>query len=187
MRSRGWFFSRNPLTGKGATASPLRRASGFTLLELLVVMVLFGLLVSLVSVNVAPDPRQDLNREAQRIGQLMAIAADESRIRQQPIVWEADLRGYRFVLLSGEEREIIAKDDLLRERKWSRPLTRIAVFDPGVLTEPSQILLSSGAPAVRRQVAREWVQPRWRLEMQNDIARVEVDFDENGRGLLATQ
>lgn len=150
-------------------------------------MVLFGLLVSVVSISVAPDPRQDLSREAQRIGQLMAIAADESRIGQQPIVWEADLRGYRFVRLKGDEREIIAKDDLLRERPWSRPLTRIAVFDPGVLDEPTQILLSPGAPAVRRQVAREWVQPRWRLEMRNDIAHVQIDFDENGRGELAAQ
>ncbi len=150
-------------------------------------MVLFGLLISLVSVSVAPDPRQDLTREAQRVGQLMSIAADESRIRQQPIVWEADLVGYRFVSQVGDERQLIVGDDMLRERRWSRPLTRIAVFDPGVMTAPSQILLSQGAPAVRRQVAREWVQPRWRLEMQNDIAKVEVDFDENGRGTLATR
>ncbi len=150
-------------------------------------MVLFGLLISLVSVSVAPDPRQDLTREAQRIGQLMSIAADESRIRQQPIVWEADLAGYRFVSQVGDERQLIVGDDMLRERNWSRPLTRIAVFDPGVITAPSQILLSQGAPAVRRQVAREWVQPRWRLEMQNDIAKVEIDFDENGRGTLAAQ
>lgn len=151
------------------------------------VLVLFGLLISMVSVSIAPDPRQDLAREAQRIGQLMAIAADESRIRQQPIVWEADLAGYRFVSQVGDERQLIVGDDMLRERRWSRPLTRIAVFDPGIVTAPSQILLSQGAPAVRRQVAREWVQPRWRLEMQNDIAKVQIDFDENGRGTLAAQ
>ncbi len=74
-----------------------RSAAGFTLLELMVVIVLAGILVSLVTINIAPDPRQQLQREAQRVGQLMALAADESRITQQPIVWEADLRGYRFV------------------------------------------------------------------------------------------
>ena len=165
----------------------LRHARGFTLLELLVVMVLFGLLISMVSINIAPDPRQDLSREAQRIGQLMSISADESRIRQQPIVWEADLKGYRFVSQVGGDRQLIVGDDMLRERNWSRPLTRIAVFDPGIITTPSQILLSQGAPAVRRQVTQEWIQPRWRLEMQNDIAKVEIDFDENGRGVLAAQ
>lgn len=163
------------------------RRAGFTLLELLVVLVLFGIVISIVTVSVAPDPRQDLSREAQRIGQLMSIAADEARIRQQPIVWEADLAGYRFVSESGGERKLIVGDDLLRERAWSRVLTRIAVFDPGVITSPSQVLLSPGAPAVRRAVAREWIQPRWRLEMQNDIARVEIDFDENGRGYVAAR
>ena len=168
----------------------LRRAvrdAGFTLLEMLVVLVLFGVLISIVTISVAPDPRQDLSREAQRIGQLMSIAADESRIRQQPIVWEADLSGYRFVSEGGGERKLIVGDDLLRERNWSRPLTRIAMFDPGVITTPSQILLAQGAPAVRRAVTREWIQPRWRLEMQNDIAKVEIDFDENGRGYVAAR
>jgi general secretion pathway protein H len=163
----------------------LHAHAGFTLLEMLVVLVLFGILISIVTVSVTPDPRQDLTREARRIGQLMSIAADESRIRQQPIVWEADLRGYRFVSEAGGERRLLTEDDLLRERAWSRPLTRIAVFDPGIITAPSQILLSEGAPPVRRAVAREWIQPRWRLEMQNDIAKVELDFDENGRGNVA--
>jgi general secretion pathway protein H len=172
------------LTGKRRRAA---RHTGFTLLELLVVLVLFGLLISIVTISVAPDPRQDLSREAQRVGQLMSIAADESRIRQQPIVWEADLKGYRFVSEAGGERKLIVGDDLLRERDWSRPLARIAIFDPGVITAPSQILLSQGAPAVRRAVAREWIQPRWRLEMQNDIAKVEIDFDENGRGYVAAR
>jgi len=160
---------------------PQRRVSlGFTLLELLVVMVLFGLLISIVTVSVTPDPRQDLVREAKRVGQLMSIAADESRIRQQPIIWEADLNGYQFVTRVAGERQLIVGDDLLRERRWSRPLSRIAVFDPEVIATPSQILLSHGAPAVHRPVAREWVQPRWRLEMQNDIAQVAIHFDENG-------
>jgi general secretion pathway protein H len=163
------------------------RTRGFTLLELLVVIVLAGILLSIVSVSVTPDPRQALAREGQRIGQLLALAADESRIRQQPIVWEADLHGFRFVTESGGERQLIAGDEILRERAWDRPLTTLAVFDLGG-QRPSQVLLGPGAPPVRVQIAREWVQPRWRLEMTNDVARVAVDFDENGRGnVVASQ
>jgi hypothetical protein len=29
------------------------------------------------------------------------------------------------------------------------------------------------------------VQPRWRLEMTNDLAQVSINFDENGRGDVA--
>lgn len=157
------------------------RRRGFTLLELLVVIVLAGILLSIVTVSVTPDERQQLTREARRVGQLFALAADEARIRQVPIVWEADLSGYRFVTEAGGERRLVTGDDLLRERQWERPLSRLAVFDLAG-DRPSQVLLGPGAPPVRIAVAREWVQPRWRLEMANELAEVNINFDENGRG-----
>lgn len=170
------------LLGRVAT----RRSAGFTLLELMVVIVLAGILVTLVTINITPDPRQQLQREAQRVGQLMALAADESRITQQPIVWEADLRGYRFVIESGGERRLLTGDDLLRERAWETPLTRLAVLDNGG-PQPAQVLLGPGAPPVRVAIAREWIQPRWRLELTSEDGAVRVDFDEVGRALLAIE
>lgn len=161
-----------------------RGAGGFTLLELMVVMVLAGILLMIVTVSVTPDPRQQLAVEGQRIGQLMALAADESRIRQQPIVWEADLNGYRFVSEAGGERQLLTGDDMLRERAWERTLKRLALVDAQG-GQPSQIVLGPGAPPVRITVAREWIQPRFRLEIANDIAEVAVEFDESGRGSLA--
>jgi general secretion pathway protein H len=168
---------RNPLS---ATA-----LHGFTLLEMLVVIVLAGILVSIVTISVTPDPRQALQREASRIGQLFAIAADESRIRQAPIVWEADVTGYRFVTEINGERRLITDDDLLRERQWERPLSRVAVYEAVGSNTPSQVVLGPGAPPVRVPIVREWVQPRWRLELTNDIAQASVAFDEAGRSNVA--
>jgi general secretion pathway protein H len=153
------------------------------LLEMLVVIVLAGILLSLVSINITPDPRQQLQREALRVGQLMGLAADESRIRQQPIAWEADLSGYRFVTEVGGERQLLTNDDLLRERRWDKPMSRVAVLDGGG-PPPAQVLLGPGAPPVRVAVAREWIQPRWRLELVNEDGAVQVDFDEAGRASL---
>jgi general secretion pathway protein H len=147
-------------------------------------MVLAGILLMIVTVSVTPDPRQQLAREGQRVGQLLALAADESRIRQQAIVWEADLNGYRFVSEAGGERQLLTGDDLLRERAWDRTLTRLALVDTQS-GQPSQVVLGQGAPPVRVLVAREWIQPRFRLEIANDLAQVAVEFDETGRGALA--
>jgi len=168
----------------GAAAIARSKAAGFTLLELLVVMVLAGILLMIVTVSVTPDPRQQLAREGQRVGQLMALAADEARIRQQAIVWEADLNGYRFVSEAGGERQLLTGDDMLRERTWDRTLKRLALID-GRGGQPSQVVLGPGAPPVRIPVAREWIQPRYRLEIENDIAGVAIEFDETGRGTLA--
>ena len=151
---------------------------------MLVVIVLAGILVSIVTISVSPDPRQQLQREAARIGQLFAIAADESRIRQETIVWEADLRGYRFVTEVQNERRLITGDDLLRERHWEYPLQRIAVYDPSG-GRATQLLLGPGAPPIRVPIGREWIQPRWRLELTSDLAQASVEFDESGRSDVA--
>lgn len=151
---------------------------------MMVVIVLAGILLSIVTINVTPDPRQQLQREAQRVAQLMGIAADEARIRQLPIAWEADLGGYRFVTEIGGERRLLTDDELLRERRWDKPMTRVAVLDGGG-PQPAQVLLGPGAPPVRVAVAREWVQPKWRLELVNEDGAVRVEFDETGRATLA--
>jgi general secretion pathway protein H len=161
-------------------------ARGFTLLEMMVVLVLAGILLSIVTISVAPDERQQLMREAERVGQLFALAADEARIRQTQIIWEADLRGYRFVTETGGERALITDDDLLRERAWERPLARLAIANPDTPDTP-QVLLGPEAPPLRWTIGREWVQPRWRLEMTNDVARVAVEFDETGHAAVAAR
>lgn len=161
---------------------------GFTLLEMLLVIVLAGILLSIVTVSVSPDPRQNLRQDAARIGQLFAVAADESRIRQAPILWEADLTGYRFVTEVNGERQLITDDDLLRERRWEQPLNRLAVFEGAAVDgngSATQVILGAGAPLVRVRVVREWIQPRWRIEMSTDSAQASVAFDENGRSDVA--
>ena len=159
-----------------------RHAPGFTLLELLVVLVLMAVAISLISISATPDPRQSLTEQARRLGLLLTLASDEARIRQQPISWEGDLNGYRFVSEAGGERQLLSDDDLLHERTWQRPLTLLAVSREGQLP---QALLSPDAPALRLPIAREWVQPRWRIEMADGSAGVAVEFDENGIGRVA--
>jgi general secretion pathway protein H len=157
---------------------------GFTLLELLVVIVLAGILLSVVTITVTPDDRQLLARDAERVGQLFALAADESRIRQQPMYWEADLNGYRFVTLKGGERQLVRDDDLLRERAWREPLQALALIQG---EDPKQVLLGPGAPPVRLAIGREWIQPPMRLELSTRSAQVAIDFDERGRGTVQSR
>jgi general secretion pathway protein H len=167
-----------------APPSAATRASrGFTLLELLVVIVLAGILLSMVTISVTSDERQQLAREAQRVGQLFALAADEARIRQLPIYWEADLAGYRFVTIIAGERRLIGGDDLLRERAWSEPLRSLALVPAGA-DRPSQVLLGPGAPPLRVAIAREWIQQPLRLELATASAQVAIDFDERGLGTI---
>jgi len=145
---------------------------------MLVVLVLMALLTGLLTISTRPDPHQALVLQAQRIGLLMNLASDEARMRRQPIDWEADLHSYRFVVESQNDRSTFAADDLLRERQWDPPLTRLAVVD--LSSGTSRALVNTEAPPLRVPTALEWVQAPWRLEMGNEFAAVAVEFDARG-------
>jgi general secretion pathway protein H len=69
---------------------------GFTLIEMLVVLMIMGLFVGLVSTITRPDDRALLRLEAERLSQLLDFAATEARLTGKSIAWTADVSGYRF-------------------------------------------------------------------------------------------
>jgi general secretion pathway protein H len=72
------------------------RASGFTLLEMLVVLLIMGLTVGLVTAIVRPDDRQLLRMEADRLAQLLDLASSEAQVAGTSIGWTSDGKSYRF-------------------------------------------------------------------------------------------
>lgn len=73
-----------------------RAGRGFTLIEVMVVLVIMGLFVGLVSSIVRPDDRALLRLETERLAQLLNLAAIESRLTGKRIAWTAEGSGYRF-------------------------------------------------------------------------------------------
>ena len=69
---------------------------GFTLIEILVVLMIMGLFIGLVSTITRPDDRTVLQLEADRLAQLLDFAANEARLTGRSIAWTADESGYRF-------------------------------------------------------------------------------------------
>ena len=100
--------------------------SGFTLLELLVVMVIAGIMLGVVSFNAMPSAHQALDNEARRIALLLQLARDEAIVRNSPVAFEADAEHYRFLQRTNNSWVAIEKDDLLRERAFQRgPVTML--------------------------------------------------------------
>ena len=90
---------------------------GFTLVEMLVVVLIMGILVGTISVKLQPGNSDTLRVEAERLAQLMELAAQESRITGHAIVWTSDGSGYRFWRQGSDDSwSEIRDDDLLRVR-----------------------------------------------------------------------
>lgn len=96
----------------------LKLSRGFTLLELLVVMVIAGIILGIVSFNAMPDERQKLQHDAQRIALLLQLARDEAIVRNRPIAFEAEADRYRFLLYEENTWKMLKQDDMLREREF---------------------------------------------------------------------
>jgi general secretion pathway protein H len=119
-------------------------AGGFTLLELLVVLVILGVAAGVVSLAAAPSEARIARQEAERIAALFRVAQDEARVRGRPVSWLADAHGYRFVI-GGKEPD--APDHPLRPRAWPFTVQQVTapvlVFGAEPLLPPAEIRIKT--------------------------------------------
>ncbi|WP_241074047.1 type II secretion system minor pseudopilin GspH [Achromobacter insuavis] len=156
-----------------------RRAAlerGFTLIELMVVLVIVGIATAALGLSIRTDPARQLRDDAQRLAESFAAAQGEARGDGRSIAWQADAQGYRFVrgawaldgavpLLDTTRVEDFARDPALRPRPWQAGPVRVSPAGPVLLTA-------------------EWFGPPWRLTLSNAAGQVDVQRDASGRFLV---
>lgn len=125
--------------------------AGFTLIEILVVMVLIAIVVSVASVRFQRDDRQILRDEGLRLAALLNHARDEAITTGVALGWQANGSGYRFVRRSSNrEWEDLGTDDVLRSRDLPAPIQLIGVEvgDRGSSSSAKGTGRSEGSPIV---------------------------------------
>ena len=92
-----------------------RAQRGFTLLELMVVVVLIGIILTFVVRSVGDGGRRDrIQREVQRIIALVELVGEESVLKSSVIGMRFEKQGYAFMHYDGEQWNEVAGDDLLK-------------------------------------------------------------------------
>lgn len=125
------------------------RSSGFTLIEILVVVVIVGIVsaVVLLSANLIDNDR-GLRQEARRLTSLIELAADEALLQGRDFGIEFVQGGYRFVEYDPyiERWFEIAGDELLRPRSLPDELRfELFIEDRRVLLAAEHSSLDAGA------------------------------------------
>ena len=94
------------------------RENGFTLLELLVVVVIVAILFTYTTLAIRSDSAEDIiKKEAQRMERLIELALEESILRGEEYGLEIYLDGYRFLRFTENQWLPLSDDKILRERE----------------------------------------------------------------------
>jgi general secretion pathway protein H len=100
------------------TACAISPIQGFTLIELMVVIVIIGILLSYASLAIRGRDHEDLIREeAQRFDRLVQLALEEATLRGEEYALEIYNDGYRFYRFEDNQWMPLENDHLLHERK----------------------------------------------------------------------
>ncbi len=156
------------------TSAPGNSERGFTLVEVLVVLVIVAIAASMVSLTVGRGDNR-LRGDAQRLADAFTVAQSEARSDGRPIRWLANGQGWSFERqgrLPGpnaeEDRPLppdrLERDEVLRPQSWS--------------TAPVALRLDPDRPLVFNT---EWVAAPVTLTLSAGDARVTLRRDAAGR------
>ena len=172
-----------PLISIRVSESGIKRPdAGYTLVELLVVLVVLGIMLGMVSLSAAPDPRARLNRDAERLETLFALAAEEAQLRARPIAWRADDKGYAFWMRDGTQWNVMDRDAQFRPRAWDAGPVRLTLATNDA-PRWSVNAASNGAADDGTSLAfpRDGLQASFVLQIEADGNRILLKSDGVGR------
>lgn len=145
-----------PTSATGADRRRRRARAGFTLVELMVVLVIIGLAAAAVVLTV-PPLQGSVRADAERLAARASLARDEALLQGRPISLVLDRRGYGFEQRRGAEWRAL-REPPFAPALWSgdvrpelpRGETRQRIsFDPLGAPEPAVVRLREGRTGVQ--------------------------------------
>lgn len=173
------------------------RASGFTLLEILVVIVLIGIIVSIATVAIGVLGRdREVEEQARRLWAVMSQGREEAELQGRDLGLYLDDKSYEFMIFDPQQAGwvTVADDDLLTRRELPPGLTlRLWLEAREVVLKPPRqptadelkkrlpqiVMIASGEIVpFELEIVREGSDVRWHVASRPDNTLVVEADDE---------
>jgi general secretion pathway protein H len=126
------------------------RTAGFTLIELLITIAIIGISAGLLSLSLRGDESRQLREEGERLAALFRMAQSDARVGGRPLVWQADVTGYRFL------SDAKLREELAAERHWSVNVQRVQtpriLFGREPVREPATLEIATAQHVLRLEL-----------------------------------
>ena len=117
-----------------------RSAKGFTLVEMLVVVIVLALSAALITLGMGHDGAAGLRQESDRLRSALEHAAQLAQWRRAPLLWEGDAAGYRFLSGNAEGQWQDETDDTLKRHALPEAM-RLRATGPAGDEAPLRLLM----------------------------------------------
>ncbi|MEI2417871.1 type II secretion system minor pseudopilin GspH [Orrella sp. JC864] len=148
---------------------------GFTLIEIMVVLVIIGITAGAVGLSISPSPERILRQDARQLAQQFEAAHQAVRTDGRLVAWRADGQGYRFTrgnwrlppggvvpeVMTDGALDDFSGNDALRPRSWRLTPTDASPAGPVVL-------------------GSEWIGQPWQLVLRHGQASVTIERAADG-------
>ncbi len=169
------------------------RSRGFTLIELMVVVIIVGLLVTFAVISMGDTAARRLEEETTRFASLLRLAADEAVLNIKDIGLEIDEQSYSFFVFDDQLRTWIPIDDTptLRTRQMKDGIRMELYMDDLEMelvgkTDPEDEEADPPSPQVLMLSSGEITPFELRFEMENLDKEVLLRALANGEVELLT-
>lgn len=126
-----------------------RNQVGFTLLEILVVLILLGIILSVAVLSVGGSKEREIEQEVQRMVQLIHLAKEEAILNRQELAVKFSPNAYEFLRLENEDWIPYTDNRLFYQREFGEEY-ELRLLQDGISVSLQEedaglvLLLSSG-------------------------------------------
>lgn len=122
---------------------PAGRRGGFTLVEIMVVMIIMSVVFSLAAVNLMPGDDKTVVTEAARMALILEHAYEDASITGEPLGLALDNNSYSFKKMDDGGRWIDYQDDMFRKSAFEHDIVVEALIVDDAPVDAKRTLLLS--------------------------------------------